>query len=152
MMQTPKIFDMSKAKVQGRIMSTVAGLVLLSIILMIIIIPSVLQDTSAGAGPIGAAIGIVVLIMLHLTVLLGFLKAIRRNKRGRPAGKGLNILLGILLVLFGLFYMDGAFAFFETILFVSILMFISAFCDIVAALITFIALFLKPKKSNEIDL
>jgi hypothetical protein len=139
---------MNQIEIQRRILITVAGLVLLSVILMIIIIPSVLQDTSAGAGPIGAAIGIVVLVMLHLTVLLGFLKAIRKNKRGRPAGKGLNIVLGILLVLFGLFYMDGAFAFFEQILFVSILMFISAFCDIVAALITFAALFMKPKKNN----
>jgi hypothetical protein len=139
---------MNQIEIQRRILITVAGLVLLSVILMIIIIPSVLQDTSAGAGPIGAAIGIVVLIMLHLAVLLGFLKAIRKNKRGRPAGKGLNIVLGILLVLFGLFYMDGAFAFFEQILFVSILMFISAFCDIVAALITFAALFMKPKKNN----
>ena len=139
---------MNQIEIQRRILITVAGLVLLSVILMIIIIPSVLQDTSAGAGPIGATIGIVVLMMLHLTVLLGFLKAIRRNKRGRPAGKGLNIVLGILLVLFGLFYMDGAFAFFDPILFVSILMFIIAFCDIVAALITFAALFMKPKKNN----
>ncbi len=139
---------MNQIEIQRRILITVAGLVLLSVILMIIIIPSVLQDTSAGAEPNGAAIGIVVLIMLHLTVLLGFLKAIRKNKRGRPAGKGLNIVLGILLVLFGLFYMDGAFAFFGQILFVSILIFISAFCDIVAALITFAALFMKPKKNN----
>ena len=137
---------MNQIEIQRRILITVAGLVLLSVILMIIIIPIVLQDTSAGAEPKGAAIGIGVLIMLHLTVLLGFLKAIRKNKRGRPAGKGLNIVLGILLVLFGLIYMDGAFAFFDTILFVSILMFISVFCDFVAALITFAALIIKPKK------
>ena len=152
MMESPKSFIMNKAKVQGRIMNTVAGLVLMSAILMIIIIPGVLLDTSDGAGPIGAAIGISVLILLHLAVLLGFLKAIRKNKRGRPAGKGLNIVLGILLVLLGLFNMDGAFAFLDTILFVTILLFTSAFCDIVAALLTFIALFLKPKKSNEIEL
>lgn len=133
-------------------MITVAGLVLLSVILMIITIPFVLQDTSPGAGPIGAAIGIAVLILLQLTVLLGFLKTIRKNKQGHPAGKGLNIVSGILLVLFGLFYVDGAFAFLGIILFVPTLMFISAFCDIVAALMTFIALFLRPKKSNEIDL
>lgn len=151
-MQTPKSFVMNKAKVQGRIMYTVAGLVLLSAILMTIIIPSVLLDTSDGAGPIGAAIGIGVLILLHLAVLLGFLKARRKKKQGRPTGKGLNIVLGILLVLLGLFNMDGAFAFLGNILFVSILLFTSAFCDIVAALLTFIALFLKPKKSNKIEL
>ena len=137
---------MNQLEFQRRFLITVAGLVLLSILLMIITIPGVLQDTSAGAGPIGAAIGIAVLIMLHLTVFLGFLKAIRKNKRGRPAGKGLNIVLGILLVLFGLFYIDGAFAFYDIIPFVSILMFISAFCDIVAASITFAAMFMKPKK------
>ena len=139
---------MNQIEIQRRILITVAGLVLLSVILMIITIPGVLQDTSAGAEPKGAVIGIAVLILLQLTVLLGFLKSIRKNKRGRPAGKGLNIVLGILLVLFGLFYMDGAFAFFDQILFVSILMFIIAFCDIVAALITFAALSMKPKKNN----
>ena len=139
---------MNQIEIQRRILITVAGLVLLSVILMIITIPGVLHDTSAGAEPKGAAIGIAVLIMLQLIVLLGFLKSIRKNKRGRPAGKGLNIVLGILLVLFGLFYIDGAFAFFDHILFVSILMFISAFCDIVAALITFAGLFMKPKKNN----
>lgn len=139
---------MNKAEVQRRILITVAGIVLLSVALMIIIIPSVLQDTSPNATPKNAAIAVFVVMILHLAILYGYFTAIRANKRGRPADKGLNIGLGVLLLLFGLVIMDGAFAFLDDILFVSILMFISVFCDFVAALITFAALFIKPKKNN----
>ena len=139
---------MNKAEVQRRILITVAGIVLLSVALMIIIIPSVLQDTSPNATPKNAAIAVFVVMILHLAILYGYFTAIRANKRGRPADKGLNIGLGILLLFFGLVIMDGAFAFLDHILFVSILMFISVFCDFVAALITFAALFIKPKKNN----
>ena len=139
---------MNKAEVQRRILITVAGIVLLSVALMIIIIPSVLQDTSPNATPKNAAIAVFVGMILHLVILYGYFTAIRANKRGRPADKGLNIGLGILLLFFGLVIMDGAFAFLDHILFVSILMFISVFCDFVAALITFAALFIKPKKNN----
>lgn len=124
-------------------MRTVVGLVLLTVILMISIIPGVLLDTSEGAGPIGAVIGITVLILIHLAILYLFLKAIRKKKQGRPTGKGLKIGMGILLVLLGLFNMDGAFAFFGILHYVPILLFIGAFCDLLAALLTFIALFLK---------
>ena len=71
-------------EIQRRIFITVAGFVLLSVILMIIIIPSVLQDTSAGAEPKGAAIGIAVLILLQLIVLLGFLKSSDSSSPNTP--------------------------------------------------------------------
>jgi len=138
---------MNNIEVQKKFLTTIAGLVFLSVVLMIIIIPSVLQDNSAGARPKSAAIGTVVMMILHLVILYGYFNVIRANKRGRPADKGLNIGLGILLLLFGLVFMDGAFAFLDRKIFISILMFISVFCDFMAALITFATLFIKPKKN-----
>ena len=50
----------------------------------------------------------------------------------------------------GLIVMDGAFAFLETALFVSIGMLLCVFCDFAAALVSVIALFLlKQKKNNQ---
>jgi hypothetical protein len=139
---------MNKVDVHRRILITVAGMVLLSALLLIVILPGVIQDTSPGANPKIAVIAIFVIMILHLVILYGFLSAIRANKRGRPADKGLNIGLGILLLIFGLVIMDGAFAYLDHLLFVSVLMFVSVFCDFVAALITFGTLFLKPKMKN----
>lgn len=143
---------MNQIEIQRKVLIAAAGLVLVSIVFMIITIPSVLKDTSAGATPESAATGIVIMIILHMVVLFGFWKAIRTNKQGCPADKGLNIGLGILILLFGLAVMDGAFAFFDQILFVSILLFISVFCDFVAAITSFSCLFIKPKNNNKIDL
>jgi hypothetical protein len=142
---------MNKAKVQRRIMITAAGLVLLSIVLMVITLPRILHDTSAGANPESAAKAVVIVMVLHVLAIVGFLSILRVNKRDGKINKAGCIVLGVALLLLGFVVMDGASAFLDRILFVSILLFISAFCDIVAALITFIALFLKPKKSNEID-
>ena len=139
---------MNKMEVQRRILITVAGLVLLSVLVMISTLPGIIQDTSPGANPKVAAIATFVGMILHLVILYGYIAAIRANKRGRPADKGLNIGLGILLLLFGLIIMDGAFAFLDHVLFVSILMFVVVFCDFVAALATFGAMFLKPKMKN----
>ena len=142
---------MNQIEIQRKILITVAGLVLMSIVLMIITIPSILKDTSAGARPESAATGTVIMMILHMVVLFGFWKSIRANKRVRSADKGLNIGLGILLILFGLVIMDGAFAFFDHIFYVSVLLFIIVSCDFVAAIITFAGLFLKPKNNKKID-
>lgn len=138
---------MNQIEIQRKILITVAGLVLMSIVLMIITIPSILQDTSGGATPERAATGTAIMMILHMVVLLGSWKAIRANKQGRQADKGLSIGLGILILLFGLVVMDGAFAFLDHLLFVSILFFIIVFCDLLAAITTFAGLFIKPKKN-----
>ncbi|MFC2124699.1 hypothetical protein ACFLU5_07790 [Bacteroidota bacterium] len=134
---------MNKVEIQRRILITVSGLVLLSTILMIVIISIAVQDIA-----IPASIGLFVMIILHLFVSYRFMTAIRANKRGRPVDKGFYIVLGILLLFFGFVTMDGAFAFLDKILFVSILMFVSVFCDFVAALVTFGAMLLKTKMKN----
>ena len=139
---------MNKAKVQRRIMIIAAGFVILSVVLLIITLPGILQDTSPGANPQSAATGVVIAMILRVLILFGFLNIIRVIKRDGKINKEGCIVLGVALLLLGLLLMDGAFAFIDQLHFVSILLFISVFCDIVAALITFTALFLKPKKNN----
>ena len=137
---------MNKVAVQRRILIIVTGIVLLAVILMIAIIPGVLHDTFPGAVPKRAAKAILVMIILHLPVLLGFLIAIRVNKHGGQVKNVVYISLGIVLLFLGLVLSDGAFASLaHHMLFVSILWFISVICDIVASLISFAAIFLKPK-------
>jgi hypothetical protein len=119
-------------------------------LLMFVIIPSVLHDTFHGAAPKLVARGILVLMIFHLPVLFGFSYAIRVNKRGGQVTKGVYISLGIVLLLLGLLFSGYAIQYFahKNILFVSILMFVSVFCDLVAAIITFTALLLKPKEKK----
>jgi hypothetical protein len=94
--------------------------------------------------------GILVLMIFHLPVLFGFLYAIRVNKRGGQVTNGVYISLGIVLLLLGFSFSGYAFQFLahKNILFVSILMFVSVVCDLVAAIITFTALLLKPKEKK----
>jgi hypothetical protein len=141
---------MDKIAVQRKTLMIVAGIVLLSIVLMIVIIPSVLQDTFHGATPKLAARQILVLMIFHLPVLFGFSYAIRVNKRGGQVANGVYISLGIVLLLLSFLFSGSASQFFahKNIFFVSILMFITVFCDLVAAIITFTALLSKPKEKK----
>jgi hypothetical protein len=141
---------MNKVAVQRKTLIIVAGIVLLCIVLMIVIIPSVLHDTFPGAIPKLTARGILVLMIFHLPVLSGFLYAIRVNKRGGQVTRGVYISLGIVLLLLGFLFSGYALQFLthRNILFVSILMFIIVFCDLVAGIITFTALLLKSKEKR----
>ena len=125
-----------------------AGILLLSILLMIIIIPGILNDTYHAAYAKGAAFGILLAIIIHLLIFVGYIIIIKKNRRDSKKRKPGYIVIGILLIFFGLIYMDGAFAFLnhENILYVSILMFTSTLCNLVAGILTIIAFFLKPQK------
>ena len=136
---------MNKVAVQRKTLIIVSGIVLLSAVLMIVIIPGVLHDTFPGAAPKNAAKAILVAMIFHLLVLFGFLTAFLVNKRGGQVKNGVYISLGIVLLILGLVFTDGAIAFFghTNILYVSILMFICMLCDLVAAILT-----IKTKGSN----
>lgn len=133
-----------------RILFIAAAFLLLSIIMMIIIIPGVLNDTTPRANPIGAVTGISIALIIRLVIFLCYVIIIRRNRRVIRKNKGVYQAIGILLIVFGLIYMDGAFAFLshDDILYVSILMFTSTLCDLVAGIMTIIVSFLKPLNVN----
>lgn len=139
---------MKKLKRNERISYIAAGILLLSIILMSIIIPGILNDTYHKANAKGAAMAILIAIVIHLLIFIGYVIIIMIDRRGSKKRKPGYIVIGILLILFGLIYMDGAFAFLDhkNILYVSILMFTSVLCDLVAAIMTIIVYFLKPQK------
>lgn len=141
---------MENIKRNARILMVAAGILLFSILLMIIVLPGILNDTSPHANPKGAATGILIAILIHLIIFIGFIKVIRANRHGSKKRRGEYLGIGILLLIFGFIYMDGAFAFLnhQNILYVSILMFISVLSDFVAAIMTIAVFFLKPQKVN----
>ena len=140
---------MDKFRIQRKFFTIVAVLVLLSVLSLIAIIPGILQDTSPGSTPKEGAIGTLVVMGIHLLILFGFLHGIRLTKRRRHINKAINIASTIVLFFLGLIIMDGAFAFLDHLLFVSIVMFLGFFCDFAATLVSVAALFvLRSKKRN----
>ena len=133
-----------------RISFIAAGILLLSILLMTIVIPGVYTGTYPNANNPLAVIGISVAIIIHLLIFYSYISIIKQNRRDGKKRKAGYIVIGILLIIFGLIYSDGAFAFLDNkdILYVSYLMFTSVFCDLIASILTFIAIFLKPQKIN----
>lgn len=142
---------MNKPQRIEKILKIAAGILLFSIILMIIIIPGVLHDTKPTANPTGAIMGISLAIIFRLLLFFGYLKVIRDARHSLSKRKVEYIVLGVLLLVFGFIYMDGAFAFLDhkDIIYVSILMFGSVLCDAVAGIMTVIVYFLKPKESYQ---
>jgi hypothetical protein len=143
---------MNKVEVRKKPLIIVSGIVLLSIVLMIVTIPGILHDTFPEADPKKAATGTFEAMIFHLLVLFGFLVAIIVNKRGGRVNIGVYNFLGIVLLILGLVYSLGAVGFLahKTILYVSILMFLSVICDLAAAIITFTALLSKPKEKKSL--
>lgn len=131
-----------------RILVLAAGILFLSIILMIAVIPGILNDTSPNSNPKSAVTGILLAMIIHLIIFIAYIKVIRNNRRNSNNRKAEYLVIGILLIFFGLIYMDGAFAFLahENMLYVSVLMFTSVFCDLMASIISIILYFLKPQK------
>ena len=141
---------MKKLHRNERILIIAAGMLLLSILLMIIIIPGVYTRTLPNANNLGAVIGITLAIIFRLLILIWYISIIKKIRRDGETRKAGYIGIGILLIIFGLIYSDGAFAFLnnKNILYVSFLMFTSVFCDLIASILTFIAIFLKSQKIN----
>ena len=141
---------MKKLHRNERILIIAAGMLLLSILLMIIVIPGVYTRTLPNANNLGAVIGISLAIIFRLLILIWYISIIKKIRRDGEKRKAGYISIGILLIIFGLIYSDGAFAFSnnENILYVSYLMFTSVFCDLIASILTFIAIFLKSQKLN----
>jgi len=140
---------MDKFEIQRKIFTVDAVLMLLSAVSLAVVIPRLFQEASTDSILKAGAIATSVAMGLRLLILLAFLYGIRLSKRRRHINKEINFAAGFVILILGLVLMDGAFAYLDDLLFVSIGMFVCVFCDFVVALISVAALFiLKQKKQN----
>ena len=139
---------MKKMHRNEKILIIAAGMLLLSILLMILVIPGVYTKTLPNENNLGAVIGISLAIIIRLLILIWYISIIKKIRRDGEKRKAGYIVIGILLIIFGLIYSDGAFAFLDNknIIYVSYMMFTSVFFDIIASILTFLAIFLKSQK------
>ena len=139
---------MKRSQRKERTLIIATGMLLLSILLMLIIIPGVFTRSLPNENNLGAVIGISVLIIIRLLIIIWYISLIKKNRRDGEKRKTAYIVIGILLIIFGLISLDGAFAFLDdkNLLYVSYLLFTSVFCDLIATILTFIAIFLKSQK------
>lgn len=124
-----------------------AGALALSMLLMIAIMPGILNDPYPKANPSGALTGVSIALILRLLIFLGFLKFIRQSRQSSSKKKWGYLALGILLLILGIIYLDGAFAFLDNkdIPYVSVLMFAGTGCDAMAAVLIILAFFINPQ-------
>ena len=140
-------FIMDKYEIQRRIFTIVAAGMLLSVVSLIAVIPAILMDTSSGSLPLQAASGALIGVVLHLFLAYWF--GIRLRKRSSKVRNEVYILMAVGFFFLGFMMLDGAYAFLDDVRFVSIGMFICAFGDFAASLVSVFALiFLRSKKKK----
>ena len=138
---------MDSFEIQRKIFIIVAVLLLLSALSLIAVIPAILLDTSPGSLPIQAASGAFIGMGIHLFLAYWF--GIRLRRRKSKIRNEVLIFSALGLFFLGFMIMDGAFAFLDDSLFVSIGMFICVFCDFAAALVSVFALILLKSKKKD---
>jgi hypothetical protein len=119
------------------------GLVIVvTLILAFMVIPSVIIDTSPQAAPEIAVPGILFVIIIHLLIVASLVRTILVNQRGGRIEKGLLIALGVVLLLLSLMVLDGASAYSDhtdpIMHRVAISMFICTGCNFVASMLAFL--------------
>ena len=140
---------MNRLEIQRKILTVAAVLVLMPLLLMLALIPGAIHNPDPGANYIAIIIVMSVLGVLHLVIRMGYLRNIRAIKQDRSADKGLNLGMGLLLLMCCLFLLDGAAASNDHSLYSSILMFAAGLIDFVIALASLGTLFLKHKTRNQ---
>lgn len=140
---------MKRSQRKEGILIIATGMLLLSILLMLIIIPGVFTRSLPNENNPGAVIGMSVLIIFRLLIIIWYISLIKKIRRDVETRNTGYIVIGILLIVFGLINSDGAFAFLndKNLLYVSYLLFTSVFCDLVASILTFAAIFFKSQKN-----
>jgi hypothetical protein len=140
---------MDKFKVQRKIFSYVAGLLVISVLALIVVLPRLIQEVSPDGIPKAAPIATAVAAGIRLLIFFGILYGISLTKRKRRINNEINLATAIVLFLLGFVLMDGAFAYADSLVFVSVGMFISVFCDFAAAVVSIVALFLLRKRKQK---
>ena len=131
---------MSNETILRRILYVGAGLVIVvTLILAFMVIPSVIIDTSPQAAPEIAVPGILFVIIIHLLIVAALVRTILVNQRGGRIKKGLLIGLGVVLLLLSLMVLDGASAYLDhtdpIMHRVAISMFICTGCNFIASVL-----------------
>lgn len=142
-------FIMDKYEIQRKTFTIVAVLMLLSFVSLLVVIPRLFQEVSQGELPQVAAIATLVGMGVHLLLFFGFWVGARLAKLRRRINREINLAAAVVLLFPGFIIMDGAFAYINQLLFVSIGMFLCAFFDLLAIVVSVAALiYLKPKKKK----
>lgn len=139
-------YIMDKFEIQRRIFTYVAGLLVLSVLALIVVLPLLIQEVSLDGIPNAAPIATAVAAGVRLLILVGILIGIRLIRLKRRINKEINLAVAAVLILLGLVLTDGAVAYVDSLVFVSVGMFIAVFCDLAAAVISIVALFQLRKK------
>jgi hypothetical protein len=138
---------MDKLEIQRKIFAIIAVFLLLSAVSMIAVIPAILMDKSSSSLPLQAAGGALLGVVLHLFLAYRF--GIRLRRRSSMIRNEGYILSAVGFFFLGFMMLDGAFAFLDDVLFVSIGLFVCSFCDFAAALVSIIALVLLKSKKKD---
>ena len=134
-----------------RITYITSGIILLSIFLMLVVMPGIYFKSLPDAKNPFAIVGMSLAIAIHLLIFIGYRGIIKETRRDGKRRKIGLIVVGVFLIIFGLYYSNGAFAYLnnENIPYVSYLMFTSVICDLAASILIFISLFFKTAKTQE---
>ena len=137
---------MDKVEIQKKIFAVVAVLLLLSVVSMIAVIPAILMKSSSSL-PLQAAGGALLGVVLHLFLAYWF--GIRLRRRSSMIRNEAYILMAVGFFFLGFMMLDGAYAFLDDVRFVSIGMFICAFGDFAASLVSIFTLVLLRTKKKK---
>jgi hypothetical protein len=136
--------EMKNATILRRILYACTGLVIIvTMILAFLVIPSVIADTSPKADPGRAVPGILIVSIIHVVIAGALVRTIIVYNRGGRIDKGLLIGVGVLLLLLSLMVLDGASAYSNhadpLMRIAAFSMFICTGCNFIASVLTFIA-------------
>ena len=134
---------------QRKKFTIVAVLLLFSVVSLIAVIPRLIQEISPDGIPKVAAIATSVAMGIRLLILLGILYGIRLTKRKFRINREINLVTAIVLFLLGFVLIDGAVAYADSLLFVSIGMFVCVFCVFAAAGVLIVAFYLLRKRKKK---
>jgi hypothetical protein len=138
---------MDKLEIQRKVFAIIAVFLLLSAVSLLAVIPAILLDNSPGSLPFQAASGALIGMVLHLFLAYWFGIRLRRcSSKIRNEG---YILSAVGFFFLGFMMLDGAFAFLDDVIFVSIGLFVCSFCNFAASLVSIFALVLLKSKKKK---
>jgi peptidoglycan/LPS O-acetylase OafA/YrhL len=141
---------MDQYQKQRSIFTIVGILLLVSVVSLIAVIPALIQQVTSDSIPREAAIATAVGAGTHLLLAIAFFIGARLARLKRRINAEINLASAIVLVILGFIILDGAAAYWDSLRFVSVGMFLCVFCDFAAVIVSLAALFiLRRKKKDE---